>query len=187
MRRITHIFLVFSFVVIVPLLVAQQKPLTSTWALDASTLTYHMSHPVHEVDGTSHQAKGKGVCNGGRCEFLLAAPVKSFDSGDTNRDLHMLQVTRGAQFPYIMVRFHLPESELASPILRCDLEVQFAGQTAHYSQVSFQQIVQGNAHRITGSIPSTLTDFKIDPPSFLLVPIKNEIPVKIDLTWHPVN
>ncbi len=186
MTRVTHLFLVLGFLVSVPLLVAQQQLLTSTWALDASTLTYHMSHPVHEVDGTSHQAKGKGVCNRGQCEFLLAVPVKSFDSGDTNRDLHMLQVTRGAQFPYIIVRFHLPESELASSTLRCDLEVQFAGQTAHYSQVAFQQTVQGGSHRITGSVPSTLTDFKIDPPSFLLVPIKNEIPVKVDLTWHPV-
>jgi hypothetical protein len=29
--------------------------------------------------------------------------VKSFDSGDNNRDLHMLQVTRGPQFPLIGV------------------------------------------------------------------------------------
>ena len=47
--------------------------------------------------GTKHVAKGKGVCKDGQCDFLLAVPVKSFDSGDTNRDLHMLQVTRGAQ------------------------------------------------------------------------------------------
>ena len=32
-----------------------------TWKLDQSTLTYHMSHPMHEVDGTSHAALGKGV------------------------------------------------------------------------------------------------------------------------------
>ena len=187
MTLLTRAFLVLGFTLTVPPLIAQQKSVTSTWALDASTLTYHMSHPVHQVDGISHQAKGKGVCNAGQCDFLLAAPVKSFDSGDTNRDLHMLQVTRGAQFPYVTVRLHLPESELALPTLRCDLEVQFAGQTAHYSQVTFQQLVEGSSHRITGSIPSTLTDFKIDPPSFLLVPIKNEIPVKVDLTWHLVN
>jgi hypothetical protein len=30
--------------------------------------------------------------------------VKSFDSGDSNRDLHMLQATRGAQFPLVTVR-----------------------------------------------------------------------------------
>jgi hypothetical protein len=155
-----------------------------TWGLDQSTLSYHMSHPLHEVDGISHAARGKGVCSAGQCDFLLAVPVKSFDSGDSNRDLHMLQVTRGAQFPVVTVRFRIPESALASTTLDCDLEVQFAGNTAHYSHVTFHQVVEGTSHHITGTVPSTLTDFKIDPPSFFTVPIKNEIPVHVDTTWH---
>lgn len=154
------------------------------WILDQSTLTYHMSHPMHEVNGVSHAAKGKGICQSGTCEFLVAAPVKSFDSGDTNRDLHMLQVTRGADFPVVMVRFKLPETEINAATLDCDLEVQFAGQTAHYAHVQFQQDVRGAEHHITGIVPATLTDFKIPPPSFLTVPIRNEIPVKVDTSWH---
>jgi len=156
-----------------------------TWALSSSTLTYHMSHPIHEVDGVSHAAKGKGFCSAGTCEFLIAAPVKSFDSGDTNRDLHMLQVTRGAQFPVVTVRFRIPESALNLPAFDCDLDVDFAGNTAHYSHVPFHQEMQGTGHHITGTVPSTLTDFKIDPPSFLTVPIKNVIPVRVDMLWHP--
>jgi hypothetical protein len=156
------------------------------WTLDQSTLAYHMSHPLHEVDGVSHAAKGKGVCHLGQCDFLLAVPVKSFDSGDSNRDLHMLQVTRGAQFPIVSVRLRLPETSLASPTLDCDLEVQFAGNTAHYSHVPFHQVVEGTTHHIAGTVPSTLPDFKIDPPSFFTVPIKNEIPVRVDMLWHPL-
>jgi len=155
-----------------------------TWLLTQSTLSYHMSHPVHQVDGVSHGARGKGVCDAGTCEFLVAAPVKSFDSGDTNRDEHMIQVTRGADFPVVYVRFRLPESAINSPTLDCDLDVQFAGNTAHYTHIVFQQTIQGNTHHITGTVPSTLTDFKIPPPSFLTVPIKNEIPVKVDSTWQ---
>ena len=152
--------------------------------LDQSTLTYPMSHPIHEVDGISHAAKGKGVCDPGTCDFLLAAPVKTFDSGDTNRDLHMLQVTKGAQFPIVTVRFRLPESAIDSPTLDCDLEVQFAGQTAHYTHIQFHQDINGATHHITGTIPTNIIDFKIPAPSFLTVPIKNEIPVKVDTTWH---
>jgi hypothetical protein len=155
-----------------------------TWMLTQSTLSYHMSHPVHQVDGISHAARGKGICNAGTCDFLIAAPVKSFDSGDTNRDEHMLQVTRGAEFPVVSVRFRVPESAINSPTLDCDLEVNFAGNTAHYAHVAFQQTIQGSTHHITGTVPSTLTDFKIPPPSFLTVPIKNEIPVKVDTTWQ---
>jgi hypothetical protein len=157
----------------------------SQWVLEQSTLTYHLSHPLHQTEGVSHTARGKGVCHDGQCDFLIAVAVKSFDSGDSNRDLHMLQVTRGAQFPMVTVRTRLPESASASATIYLDLEIQFAGQPALYKQVPFQRVAQGNETRITGTIPTKLSDFKIDPPSFLMVPVKNEIPVRVDMTWHP--
>ena len=79
----------------------------------------------------------------------------------------MIQVTRGGQFPMVTVRTRLPEEAAGSATIHADLEVQFAGQTAKYSQISFQQITQGNQTRISGTIPATLSDFKIDPPSLL--------------------
>ncbi len=158
----------------------------SQWVLEQSTLSYHMSHPMHEVDGVSRAAKGKGVCHAGQCDFLIAAPVKSFDSGDTNRDLHMLEATRGAQYPMVTVRTHFPQDATASATIYADLEVQFAGQTARYPHVPFQRTTQGNQVRITGVVPATCSDFKIDRPSFLAIPIKNEIPVRVDMTWRPM-
>jgi hypothetical protein len=157
----------------------------SQWKLASSTLTYHITHPLHQIEGTSHAARGKGVCNAGQCDFLIAAPVKSFDSGDSNRDLHMIQVTRGAEFPIVTVRLRLPEAALALSTIDCDLDVQFAGQTAHFQHIAFQQAIHGTERRITGVLPATLTDFKIIPPSFFTVPIRNEMPVQVDLTWSP--
>ncbi len=156
----------------------------SQWALDQSTLSYHMSHPMHEVDGVSHAAKGKGICQSGTCNFLLAVPVKTFDSGDSNRDLHMIEAVRGAEFPMVVVRAQFPESELNQQWIHANLEVQFAGQTAHYSNVPFQRTQQANEVRIQGTVPATCSDFKIERPSFLAVPIKNEIPVRVDAAWH---
>ncbi len=156
----------------------------SQWVLQQSTLTYHVSHPLHHINGVSHAAKGKGVCHAGQCDFLIAVPVKSFDSGDSNRDLHMLQVTRGAQFPMVVVRTQLPEADANSSTIHADLTVQFAGQTAEFRQVPFQLQKQGSEMRLTGTIPATLTDFKITPPSLLTMPIKNEIPIRVDMTWQ---
>ncbi|HLV86144.1 MAG TPA: YceI family protein [Candidatus Sulfotelmatobacter sp.] len=153
------------------------------WVLKQSTLTYHVSHPLHQIDGVSHAARGKGICHEGQCEFLIAVPVKTFDSGDSNRDLHMIQVTRGAEFPMVTVRTKLPESDESSSSVKADLEIQFAGQTAHFSQVPFEISSQGGEKHISGTIPATLVDFKIDPPSLLTMPVKNEIPVKVDMTW----
>lgn len=156
-----------------------------TWVLKESTLTYHVSHPLHQTDGVSHAARGKGICHDGQCEFLIAVPVKTFDSGDSNRDLHMIQVTRGAEFPMVTVRTRLPEAESGSATIKADLEVQFAGQTVRYPQLGFEVKTEGNQKHITGTIPATLTDFKIDPPSLLTLPVKNEIPVRVEMTWGP--
>jgi hypothetical protein len=157
----------------------------SQWILEQCTLTYHVSHPLHQTEGVSHAARGKGVCHAGQCDFLIAVPVKSFDSGDSNRDLHMLQVTRGAEFPMVIVRTRLPESAANSASINADLEIQFAGQTAQYKQVPFKLVKQGGETHITGTIPATLADFKIDPPSLLTMPVKNDIPVRVDMTWRP--
>jgi hypothetical protein len=155
------------------------------WILVEGTLTYHVSHPLHQVDGVSHEARGKGVCHDGQCDFLIAVPVKSFDSGDSNRDIHMVQVTRGALYPMVTVRTRLPQTTAGSGAIHADLEIQFAGQTVHYKQVPFQLVTQDNQTRISGTIPATLSDFKIDPPSLLTLPVKNEIPVRVDMTWRP--
>jgi hypothetical protein len=139
---------------------------------------------LKQTEGVSHAAKGKGVCHAGQCDFLIAVPVKSFDSGDSNRDLHMLQVVRGGQFPLITVRTHLPEDASSLATIQADLEVQFAGQTVQYKQIAFQHVTKGGDTLITGTIPLTLTDFKIDPPTLLALPVKNEIPVRVDMKWR---
>ena len=155
------------------------------WILKQSTLTYHVSHPLHQTDGVSHAARGKGVCHEGQCDFLIGVPVKSFDSGDSNRDLHMIQVTRGAEFPMVSVRTRLPEAASTATSIKLDIEVQFAGQTAQFKQVPFEVTTEGNEKHIAGTIPATLTDFKIDPPSLLTMPVKNEIPIRVEMTWSP--
>jgi hypothetical protein len=91
---------------------------------------------------------------------------------------------QGAQGSASVLRMRIPSATVAlsSSTIVCDLDIQFAGQTAHYQHLTFHQVV----HRITGTIPSTLSDFKIPPPSFFTVPIKNEMPVKVDIMWHPL-
>src|SRR5579872_2678743 len=125
----------------------------SQWVLEKSTLTYHVSHPLHQIDGVSHAARGKGVCHAGQCDFLIAVPVKSFDSGDSNRDLHMIQAARGAQFPMVTVRVKLPAEAGSAATIHADLEVEFAGQTARYKDVTLQHSTEGSVAHIAGTIP----------------------------------
>lgn len=173
-----------GFVLMLLLFPQRFSALDEQWVLDQSALTYRVSHPLHQTEGVSHAARGKGVCHDGQCDFLVAVPVKSFDSGDSNRDLHMLQVTKGAEFPMVTVRTRLPENDSKAATIYADLEIQFAGQTAHYKQLAFQLTFQGSEIKITGTIPATLSDFKIEPPTLLTLPVKNEIPIHVEMTWH---
>jgi hypothetical protein len=178
--KIIRNILLFSLVLVLPELAHAAD---TTWVLEQSTLTYHVTHPLHHADGVSHAARGKGICKAGVCNFLAAVPVKTFDSGDTNRDLHMIEVVRGAQFPMVFVRTVLPESDLKGGAIQANLTVQFAGQTAHYNNVPFKLVPEGKEIRVLGTIPTTVSDFKIKPPELLAMPISNNIPVDVDMTW----
>jgi hypothetical protein len=86
----------------------------------------------------------------------------------------------------ITVRAHLPEYPDSAATIQADLEVQFAGQTMQYKQVAFQRVIKGGDTLITGTIPLTLSDFKIDPPTLLTLPVKNDIPVRVEMKWRPM-
>ena len=151
------------------------------YELVASTLTYHVSHLVHTVQGTSRAGRGKGVCKAGVCEFLVAAPLATFDSGDSNRDAHMLQCVRGGEFPLVTVRTKAPDA--ASAELVVDLAIEFAGRKKTYVGVRFTRKDEGDRVHLTGTLPLVLTDFGVERPSLLTIPIRDAAPVDVDLLW----
>ena len=96
----------------------------------------------------------------------------------------LLQATKAGQYPMVSVRTHLPESLEGVATMNADLQVEFAGVKVEYKQVAFQQTTEGDRVRISGMIPARVTDFKIEPPSLFTVQIKNDIPVRVEMTWH---
>lgn len=155
----------------------------TTWILKQSTLTYHVVHPLHRANGVSHAARGKGICQASECKFLIAAPVKSFNSGNSARDLHMLQITRGGEFPMVIVRIQLPEKDLAAPTFNANLHIWFAGHNVEYRQIPLKEATKGDEMQVSGTIPLKCSDFKIPRPTLLTMPIKNSVPVTLQTTW----
>jgi hypothetical protein len=154
-----------------------------SWGLEKSALTYHVTHTLHKVEGTNTGARGKGVCDSKGCQFLVAATVGGFLSGDTNRDLHMLETSRGASFPVVKVSVTLPKSPAEKNFV-ADLDIEFSGEKATYKAVPFTVVDRpaGGLH-FTGVIPLNIDDFKIPAPSLLGMSIKREVPVDVDMTW----
>lgn len=157
------------------------------WKLEKSEITYTVTHPLHVVHGKSIAAKGEGLRDSdGTCQFLVAVPVKSFESGDNNRDLHMQEVTKAGLNPLIKVNVEIAKiTDQKSPqALEAEVDIDFAGKKASYPKVKLDVVEwKGGQVHITGSVPLTLKDFEIQPPSLLTLPIHNEVPVKLDMWW----
>src|SRR6478752_6439094 len=71
------------------------------YSIDAkdSTLTYHLIHKMHKVDGVSHKVEGKArLTPDGKAQVLVRAASESFDSGNVNRDAHMKEAVEAAKY-----------------------------------------------------------------------------------------
>lgn len=155
----------------------------SNWEIQSGTLTYHVSYPLKSVEGISKNVRGKGRCDSNTCTFLVAVPVKSFESGDGNRDNHMLEVTKAALNPMLTVKARFSE-ELTDESFDMNLEVTFAGKTHTYEHVKVKAQLGENEAVTRGVIPLMLSDFGIERPSLLTVKIDDSTPVDFELKWR---
>lgn len=159
--------------------------LPGVWELKEATISYTVDHPLKTATGTSRAARGKVRCSARACEALIAVEVNTFDSGDSNRDLHMIETTRGAAFPLITVRteFALPPGNPSD--LNANLQIEFAGQKVAIEgvQLRLSPAAEGGLE-VSGRFALRLSDFKITPPSLLGMSVRNDVPVVIRSVWR---
>ncbi|MBI2569132.1 MAG: YceI family protein [Candidatus Schekmanbacteria bacterium] len=160
----------------------------TTWTLKQSKIAYHVDHLLHKSEGVSVAAKGKGSCGvGPGCAFRIAVPVKTFESGDSNRDLHMQEITRAASFPLIDVKARFASAPEEGP-LTVSLEIAFAGRSRTYGAVALAVVSRTpDAVTVTGEIPLKLSDFEVERPSLLGVAVKDEVALTIEAVWEETS
>lgn len=163
-------------------LAADPVQVSGNWTLQSSELIYTVNHPLKTSVGKSTKARGKVRC-GATCDFLIAVPVVSFDSGDSNRDLHMLETTKGAAFPVITVRGSFKAGSVASP-LKVDFHIEFGGQKATVSGVELALSGTNTLLQAKGTLKLKLSQFGIIKPSLLGMAIDDEVPITILSTWE---
>lgn len=157
------------------------ETLKGKYELKSSKVDYVVKYLIKKAEGTSTSAKGKGECSDKECDFLVAAPVKSFESKDNNRDLNMLKATKADKFPAVVVRIKAP-AELTADF-KTDVEIDFAGQKHMYPGVVFKTTGNAQSFHAAGSINVSLNNHKIEKPSLLGVDIEDNLPVTINAEW----
>lgn len=156
---------------------------TSDWTVESGTLRYTLKHMLHTVEGTSKEVKGLGRCDKD-CQFLVAAPVKSFNSENANRDSNMQQITHAAVNP--MTELRATVKAPAAGTVKTQGEVKFAGKSHSYPlELTFSP--EKNGFRVRTKIPLKLSDFEVERPSLFGVAVENDVPVDVDLVIVPRN
>jgi hypothetical protein len=166
--------------------VLKAEPISGNYELKKSSVKYMVTYLIKHAEGESLESKGKGECKDAACEFLVAAPLKSFNSKDSNRDLNMLNVTKADKFPLVVVRVKT-KSDITSGKMIADLDVDFGGVKMTYPGVVFAAKQVTDGFHISGKFDLFPTKHNIEKPSLLGVSIEDNVPLTIEAEWKKSN
>lgn len=174
--------LLFSFTTLILSLFHFGKTDIKTARADkkASSISYTMKHTLHEWTGTNKAVEGVIQYDDKTHQVIkvaILAKVSGFDSENSNRDSHMLEVTEGIKYPNI--------SFVSTSITDKGNTIDVKGQLSFHGvmkEISFtvNQQEQNNHKVIRGFFPILIEDFKIERPSLMMIAVENE--VKIEFT-----
>lgn len=146
--------------------------------LQEGALTYTLVHRLHQVDGTSRALEGRAMAApDGTMRVQVRTKIASFDSGNSNRDEHMREVTHEVVHPYVTVKGTLPALSLplAAPLattLHATIELNGEKQPA---EIPVQLTQDGPRVRAKFSFPISLEAFKIERPELLFVKVDDRV------------
>jgi polyisoprenoid-binding protein YceI len=146
-----------------------------------SSLTYHLVHKMHKVDGVSHKVEGKArLLADGKAQVSLRVPAESFDSGNVNRDAHMKEAIDAARFALVELKA-LGEGLTPPSVFPSTQRKTFKAQISLHG---IQQMLDipvdikwesANKARATSSFAISLDAFKVERPSLMFVKVDDEL------------
>lgn len=156
------------------------KDFKENYQIKSGKISYHMKYLMKDFDGTSELVKGKGSCTKS-CQFLVASPIKSFTSTDSNRDINMLKYAKADQHPLVSVEVEFPNKWEEKKSLT--LIVNFAGVKKEIKNVpvTFKKIDEKN-FSVSGKFSTSFSNHKLERPSLMMVSVDDELPISFDLS-----
>lgn len=140
-----------------------------------SSITYHLSHPLHEWDGISNDIDGVVQIDDKSnviTKVALTTRISSFDSKNSNRDSHMLEVTEALKYP--SVTFVSTAIKDNGSSLEVTGKITFHNVTKEVSFTAAANLKE-KTKQISGNFVLLLEDFKIDRPSLMMMKTNNEM------------
>lgn len=157
------------------------------WAVaPGSTITYRLVHKFHAVEGVSRSVEGRARLGAdGALQAAVRARVDSFDSGNSNRDVHMMEVTEAARLPFVVLKAVAagiraePSPDGVDVPLRAALE--FHGVTRELSVTARVRFTSPDRAEVRATFPVSLTEHGVERPALLFVKVDDRIEIEARL------
>jgi polyisoprenoid-binding protein YceI len=147
-----------------------------------SSIKYFMKHALHSWQGVSQEVNSIVQLNAqGDIEKVAATvPVKSFDSKNSNRDSHMLEVTDALTHPNVSFF----STSVSKTVDGYDVKgmLNFHGVEKPVN-IQAKEVRQGSHRTITGSFIFLLEDHKVERPTLMMVKTDNEVRIAFSFSY----
>jgi polyisoprenoid-binding protein YceI len=148
---------------------------------EGSTLTYTLKHKLHEVEGKAAPTSGRArLLPDGTLQVAVRANVADFDSGNSNRDAHMKEVTEANKFPYVEFKgaangVKLPETFPGQVRVTLEGEVTFHGVKQPVKVPMTVTFTSAKEARAEGTFELSLDAHKVERPSLMMVKVDDKL------------
>jgi polyisoprenoid-binding protein YceI len=140
-----------------------------------SFITYQLTHPLHEVESTSKDANCTIEMDPGSKQVKkvsVRVDVTTFNSGNSNRDSHAMEVIDALSFPEAI--FNSSSISQKGDSLKVYGKLTFHGITKDIT-INAKPNWSGDKLIVNGNFEISLTAFNVERPSLLLIPVKDAL------------
>jgi polyisoprenoid-binding protein YceI len=142
---------------------------------EGSSVTYRLVHPLHKVEATSKEVTYKLDIDPAKKEIKRVeaeVDVTTFDSGNSNRDSHAMEVIDAISYPEAI--FTSAAITQTADSLKITGSLTFHGLTREIVAAAATQW-SPNRLQVAGGFDVSLTEFSIDRPSLLFMPVEDKL------------
>jgi polyisoprenoid-binding protein YceI len=149
-----------------------------TYSSDQANMTYHLVHPLHKIEATSNNVQYKVEMDPASHAIKNVSgtvDVTTYSSGNSNRDSHAMEVIDALDYPDASFT-----STSVTPKGGNGDSLWVTGKMTFHGVTKDVTIPVGtkwaqNRLDVSGSFDVTLTEFNIERPSLLMIPVEDKL------------
>ena len=162
---------------------ASQDTTSNNFIVDSNTsyISYQGKHILHDWVGINNNVKGILVIEDAKAsKIAISASVKDFDSGNSSRDSHGLELIESLIYPKITF--------FSDELIQLDENINMLG-VINFHGIEKQIKVTGRIDMkkpisLSGKFVLSPSEFKVKLPSFMLSKMEDNIEIKFQLNFN---